>query len=161
MDFRIGNGFDVHTIGSGDGVTLGGIFIPCSFSLIGHSDADVVLHAITDAILGAACLGDIGQHFPPSDPQWKGADSTLFLKHAQKLALDMGFKINNIDVTIIGESPKISPHRDTIRHRISEILLMDILRISVKATTTEKLGFTGRGEGLAALATTMLSNTNN
>ena len=156
MDFRVGSGFDVHAIGPGDGVALSGVFIPCGFSLIGHSDADVVLHAITDAILGAACLGDIGQHFPPSDPQWKGADSSVFLKHARKLALDIGFEINNLDVTVIGEAPKVSPHRDTMRQRLSDILDLDMTRISIKATTTEKLGFTGRGEGLAAMASVML-----
>ena len=159
MDFRVGSGFDVHAIGPGDGVTLSGVFIPCGFSLIGHSDADVVLHAITDAILGAACLGDIGQHFPPSDPQWKGADSSVFLRHTQKLALDIGFEINNIDVTVIGEAPKVSPHRDSMRQRLSDILDLDMTRISIKATTTEKLGFTGRGEGLAAMASVMLKKT--
>ncbi len=156
MDFRVGSGFDVHAIGAGDGITLGGIFIPCGFALIGHSDADVALHAVTDAILGAACLGDIGQHFPPNDSQWKGADSTVFLKHAQKLAHELGFTLNNIDVTIIGETPKISPYRDTIRQRISDVLSLELSRVSVKATTTEKLGFTGRSEGLAALATVMI-----
>ena len=156
MDIRVGQGFDVHAIGSGDGIILGGVFIPCGFSLIGHSDADVLLHAITDAILGAACLGDIGQHFPPSDPQWHGADSVIFIKHAQKLAETAGFTLNNIDATVIGEAPKISPHRDHIRQRLSDILGLDLSRISIKATTTEKLGFTGRSEGLAAMASVLL-----
>ncbi|MBW8309268.1 MAG: 2-C-methyl-D-erythritol 2,4-cyclodiphosphate synthase [Candidatus Paracaedibacteraceae bacterium] len=156
MDIRLGNGFDVHAIGQGDHVTLCGITIPCGFSLIGHSDADVGLHAITDAILGALCLGDIGQHFPPTDPRWKGADSCQFLKHAAQLAQNKNYRINHIDVTIIGEAPKVSPHRETMRQKISQILEIAQEHISVKATTTEKLGFTGRGEGVAALATATL-----
>jgi 2-C-methyl-D-erythritol 4-phosphate cytidylyltransferase/2-C-methyl-D-erythritol 2,4-cyclodiphosphate synthase len=156
MDIRVGNGFDVHAIGPGEQVIICGINIPCNFSLIGHSDADVGLHALTDAVLGALSLGDIGQHFPPSDPRWKGADSTHFLKHAAQLAHNQNYRINHVDVTIMGEAPKISPYRDNMRQKISQILEIDKERISVKATTTEKLGFTGRGEGLAALATATL-----
>ncbi len=156
MDIRLGNGFDVHAIGQGDRVIICGVTIPCRFSLIGHSDADVGLHAITDAILGALCLGDIGQHFPPTDPRWKGANSSQFLKHAVQLAQNKNYHINHIDVTIIGEAPKVSPHREAMRQRISQILEIDQERVSVKATTTEKLGFTGRGEGIAALATATL-----
>ncbi|AIK96823.1 2-C-methyl-D-erythritol 4-phosphate cytidylyltransferase [Candidatus Paracaedibacter acanthamoebae] len=156
MDIRVGNGFDVHAIGQGEHVIICGVKIPCGFSLIGHSDADVGLHALTDAILGALCLGDIGQHFPPNDPRWKGADSTQFLKHAAQLAQNQNYRINHVDVTIIGEAPKVSPHRDTMRQKISQILEIDKESVSVKATTTEKLGFTGRGEGLAALATATL-----
>jgi len=156
MDIRIGNGFDVHAVIPGYGMTLAGINIPCDLSLVGHSDADVVLHALTDAILGAASLGDIGQHFPPTDQKWKGADSTMFLIYAQRLALDKGFTIGNIDITVIGESPKIAPHRDAMRKNISDVMQIEVSRVSIKATTTEKLGFTGRGEGLACMATVLL-----
>lgn len=156
MDIRIGNGFDVHAVCSGDHVMLCGIKIPCSFSLAGHSDADVGLHALTDAILGALCLGDIGQHFPPNDPRWKGADSAQFLKHAARLAHEHNFRINHVDVTFLGESPKISPHREAMQQKISQVLGIKAHHISIKATTTEKLGFIGRGEGLAALATATL-----
>nr|WP_029448417.1 2-C-methyl-D-erythritol 2,4-cyclodiphosphate synthase [Candidatus Odyssella thessalonicensis] len=160
MDIRVGNGFDVHAITAGDGVMICGLKIPCGFSLQGHSDADVGLHAITDAILGALCREDIGHHFPPSDPRWKGADSAQFLRHAAELARLEGFNISHVDVTVIGEAPKISPHRSLMRTRIDEILAIGQDRVSVKATTTEKLGFTGRGEGLAALATATLIKQN-
>ena len=149
---RTGMGFDVHAF-AGDGpIMLGGIAVPHSRGLAGHSDADVVLHAITDALLGAAGLGDIGEHFPPSDPQWKGASSDLFLRHAAGLVRARGGIIDHIDVTIIAEEPKVGPHRSAIRMRVSEILGVKLEQVSVKATTTEGLGFTGRREGMAAQA---------
>jgi len=151
-DIRIGQGFDVHAFGEGDHVWLGGVKIPHSRAMVGHSDADVVLHALTDAILGALCDGDIGQHFPPSDPQWKGARSDIFLKDAlRRVVLRQGL-VAHLDVTIICEAPKISPHRETIRAQIAQICALPLDRISVKATTTEQLGFTGRKEGIAAMA---------
>lgn len=149
---RIGNGFDVHAFGEGNAVILCGIEIPHERALEGHSDADVALHAITDALLGAIAEGDIGSHFPPSDPQWRGAPSRVFLEHAAGLIAEKGGTIGNIDLTIICEAPKVGPHRDAMRHALSEILDIGTDRISVKATTTEKLGFTGRGEGIAAQA---------
>ena len=151
-DVRTGYGVDVHAFETGDHVVLGGIKIPHDHKLKGHSDADVALHAITDALLGALAMGDIGEHFPPDDDQWKGVSSDIFLKHATKLIDDKDGVIANIDLTIICEAPKISPHRDLIRDRISEIIDLDIDRISVKATTTEKLGFMGRQEGIMAQA---------
>ncbi|MDG1858719.1 MAG: bifunctional 2-C-methyl-D-erythritol 4-phosphate cytidylyltransferase/2-C-methyl-D-erythritol 2,4-cyclodiphosphate synthase [Emcibacteraceae bacterium] len=151
-DVRTGYGVDVHAFEEGDHVMLGGIKIPHGKSLKGHSDADVALHAITDAVLGAMALGDIGDHFPPSDDKWKDASSDLFLKHAASLVEDAEGVIAHVDLTIICEAPKIAPHREKIRDRISEIIDLDIARISVKATTTEKLGFTGKGEGIMAQA---------
>ena len=153
MDVRLGNGFDVHAFGPGDHVTLCGLAIPHTQWLVGHSDADVGLHTVTDALYGALAQGDIGQHFPPSDPQWKGAASDIFLRHAVDLARDMGFEIGNVDCTLICEAPKIGPHAQSMRARMAEIMALDIARISVKATTSERLGFTGRGEGIACLAT--------
>jgi 2-C-methyl-D-erythritol 4-phosphate cytidylyltransferase/2-C-methyl-D-erythritol 2,4-cyclodiphosphate synthase len=149
---RTGLGFDVHQFCAGDGVTICGVKIPFTQSLLGHSDADVGLHAITDAILGAIGAGDIGMHFPPSGPQWKGEPSDTFLSHAGNLVIERGGSISNVDVTIICESPKITPHRDAMKSRIAEILGVSPERIGVKGTTTEKLGFTGRGEGVAAQA---------
>jgi len=151
-DIRTGMGFDVHRFTEGDHVTLCGVRVPHTQTLEGHSDADVGLHALTDAILGALCAGDIGSHFPPSDPQWRGADSARFLRHAADLVAERGGRIAHVDVTIICERPKVGPHRDAMTTRIAEILGMDDGRVSVKATTTEKLGFTGRGEGIAAQA---------
>ena len=156
MDLRLGNGFDVHRFGDGDAVTLCGVTVPHSHGLLGHSDADVGLHALTDAIYGALAQGDIGQHFPPSDPQWKGADSAVFLRHAAELAAEMGLRIANLDVTLICERPKIGPHAPAMRARVAEITGLDAARVSVKATTSERLGFTGREEGIAALATAAL-----
>jgi 2-C-methyl-D-erythritol 4-phosphate cytidylyltransferase/2-C-methyl-D-erythritol 2,4-cyclodiphosphate synthase len=150
---RTGSGFDVHRFCAGDHVWLCGVRVPHDHGLEGHSDADVGLHALTDAILGAAALGDIGQHFPPTDPRWKGAASHLFLSHAASILRDRGGEISNVDVTIICERPKVSPHREVMARRIAEILAIDIGRVSVKATTTEGLGFTGRREGIAAQAT--------
>ncbi len=156
MDIRLGNGYDVHAFETGDHVILCGIRIPHTAKLKGHSDADVAMHAITDAIYGALAQGDIGRHFPPSDPQWKGAASDIFLKHAGDLAHDMGFTISNIDCTIICELPKIGPHANVMQVELARILDMDATRISVKATTSEELGFTGRKEGIAAIATAAL-----
>jgi 2-C-methyl-D-erythritol 4-phosphate cytidylyltransferase/2-C-methyl-D-erythritol 2,4-cyclodiphosphate synthase len=149
---RTGMGFDVHAFAGEGPIMLGGIAIPHSRGLAGHSDADVVLHAITDALLGGAGLGDIGEHFPPSDPQWKGAPSDLFLRHAAGLVRARGGIIDHIDVTVIAEEPKVGPHRSAIRSRVADILRMRVEQVSVKATTTEGLGFTGRREGMAAQA---------
>lgn len=149
---RTGQGFDVHRFGPGDHVWLCGLKIDHGQGLIGHSDADVGLHALTDALLGAAALGDIGQHFPPSDEQWRGAPSHIFLRHAAKLIAERGGRIEHVDVTVICERPKVSPHRAAMVARIAELLALDASRVSVKATTTEGLGFTGRGEGIAAQA---------
>ena len=150
--FRTGMGFDVHRLVEGEELWLGGLHIPHSHGLAGHSDADVALHAIVDALLGAIAAGDIGDHFPPTDPQWKGAASSRFVEHAAKLVQEAGFTIANVDLTIICEAPKIGPHRQSIREIIAGLLAVDISQISVKATTTERLGFTGRGEGIAAQA---------
>lgn len=149
---RVGKGFDVHRFGPGDHVWLNGVKIAHEAGLIGHSDADAGLHAITDAILGAIGAGDIGDHFPPTDPQWKGAASDAFLAHAAKLVSARGGRIAHVDVTLICEAPKIGPHKAAMKARIAEILPLPASAVSVKATTTEKLGFTGRGEGLAAEA---------
>lgn len=151
-DIRTGLGMDVHAFETGDQVILGGIAIPHTQKLKGHSDADVALHALTDALLGAIGDGDIGTHFPPSDDQWKGASSDIFLKHADGLLKSKGGIIANLDLTIICEAPKVTPHRDAIRDNIAGILNIAPTRISIKATTTEKLGFTGREEGIAAQA---------
>lgn len=147
-----GMGFDVHAFGGEGPLMLGGIEVPHSRGLAGHSDADAVLHAITDALLGAAGLSDIGEHFPPSDPQWKRASSAIFLGHAAQLVREKGGQIDHIDCTVIAEAPKIGPHRNAMRARIAEILTLPVEHVSVKATTTEGLGFTGRGEGIAAQA---------
>ena len=153
---RTGLGYDVHRLVAGEELWLGGIEIAHDKGLSGHSDADVALHALTDALLGAICDGDIGSHFPPSDPQWKGARSSQFLEHAVKLVRAKGYTVGNIDLTIICEEPKIGPHRAAMRARIADLLGVDIDRVSVKATTTERLGFTGRGEGIAAQAVATL-----
>ena len=149
---RIGSGFDAHRWGDGDSVWLCGVEIAHSQTLIGHSDADAGLHALTDALLGAAGLGDIGDHFPPTDPQWKGASSDRFLRHAADLITERGGTIVNVDVTLICERPKIKPYREAMRARLADILGLALDRVSVKATTTEGMGFTGREEGLAAQA---------
>ena len=152
-DVRTGTGIDVHAFGPGDHAVLGGVRIAHSHALTGHSDADVVLHALTDAILGALADGDIGSHFPPSDPQWKGASSDRFLRFAVERVTARGGRIAHLDVTIVCEAPKIGPHRDAIRTKIAELAGLALDRVAVKATTSEKLGFTGRGEGIAAYAT--------
>ena len=153
LDIRVGNGFDVHAFAEGNEITLCGLKIPFSKKLLGHSDADVGLHAITDALYGAIASGDIGTHFPPSKYTWKNVASEVFLKHAVQLVEELGFKINNIDCTIICEQPKIGPLSNPMKSSVSKIMNLDINRISIKATTSEKLGFTGREEGIAALAT--------
>ena len=156
LSVRVGTGYDVHRLALGKQLWLGGVQIDHSHGLAGHSDADVAIHALVDAILGAIGVGDIGSHFPPSDPQWKGASSDRFLTHAVVLAEAAGYRIGNVDVTIICEAPKISPHRDAMRARLAELLQAPIEAISVKATTTERLGFTGRNEGIAAQAAATL-----
>ncbi len=152
-DVRTGSGFDVHAFGPGDHVTLGGIRIPCDRALTGHSDADVALHALTDAILGALADGDIGAHFPPTDPQWRGASSDRFLVFAVDRVRARGGLIAHLDLTIVCEFPRISAHRDTMRANIARLARIETERVAVKATTSEKLGFTGRGEGIVAQAT--------
>lgn len=159
MDIRLGNGYDVHRFGDGDFVTLCGIEVPHNKGLQGHSDADVGMHAVTDAIYGALARGDIGRHFPPSDPQWKGAASKIFLNHAANLAQEMGFSISNVDCTLVCEHPKIGPHAEHMRAEMAGILNISIERVSIKATTSERLGFTGRSEGIAAVATAALVKT--
>jgi 2-C-methyl-D-erythritol 4-phosphate cytidylyltransferase/2-C-methyl-D-erythritol 2,4-cyclodiphosphate synthase len=151
-EFRNGTGFDVHAFGPGDHVTLGGVKIPHTQALTGHSDADVVLHALTDAVLGAIGEADIGAHFPPSDEKWRGAASEIFLRHAIKLLEKSGGNLVNLDATLLCEAPKIGPHRDAIRASIASIAQIDVSRVAVKATTMETLGFIGRGEGIAAMA---------
>ena len=153
---RIGTGYDVHRLAVGEELWLGGVKIEHTHGLSGHSDADVAIHALVDAILGAIGDGDIGSHYPPSDPQWKGASSDRFLAHAIHLANGAGYRIGNVDLTIICEAPKIGPHRATIRARLAEIMGTGLEAVSVKATTTERLGFTGRGEGIAVQAVATL-----
>ena len=156
MDIRLGNGFDVHAFCEGDHVWLCGIRIAHDRGLLGHSDADVGMHALTDAIYGALALGDIGRHFPPSDPQWKGAASDIFLRHAIDAARARGFDLGNCDITLICEAPKIGPHAGAMQARLADIMAVAADRVSVKATTSERLGFTGRKEGIAAMATASL-----
>ncbi|EEE36744.1 2-C-methyl-D-erythritol 4-phosphate cytidylyltransferase/ 2C-methyl-D-erythritol 2,4-cyclodiphosphate synthase [Rhodobacteraceae bacterium KLH11] len=156
MDVRLGNGYDVHRFGDGDHVILCGVKIPHTRGLQGHSDADVGMHAVTDAIYGALAQGDIGQHFPPSDPQWKGAASRIFLRHAVELAEQMGYRISNVDCTLVCEHPKIGPYAEAMRAEMAHIMGLRTDQVSVKATTSERLGFTGRSEGIASLATACL-----
>jgi 2-C-methyl-D-erythritol 2,4-cyclodiphosphate synthase len=156
MDIRIGQGFDVHAFGDGDHVMLGGVRIPHARGLAAHSDGDVVLHALCDAILGALALGDIGRHFPPSDPRWRDADSRSFLRHCNALAAERGWRVGNVDATVLAERPKVGPHADAMRERIAADLGIGVDAVGVKATTTEQLGFTGREEGIAALAVCLL-----
>ena len=153
---RIGQGFDVHAFGDGDHVTLGGVRVPHHHGVIAHSDGDVVIHALCDAIFGALALGDIGTHFPPSDERWRHADSRQFLRHAAMLMAQHGYALGNADVTVICEAPKVGPHAPVMRKNLAEDLGSEIGRISIQATTTEKLGFTGRGEGIAAQACVLL-----
>ena len=152
-DVRTGNGYDVHQLVDGDGVTLCGVLIPHDQKLSGHSDADVALHALTDALLATCGAGDIGDHFPPSDPQWKGAASRIFLEHAAGIVRGRGGTIMNADVSLIAEAPKVGPHREAMRENLADILGISVDRCSVKATTNEKIGFVGRREGIAAIAT--------
>lgn len=156
MDVRLGNGYDVHAFCEGDHVWLCGVKVPHGKGLLGHSDADVGMHALTDAIYGALAEGDIGRHFPPSDPQWKGAASHIFLAHAIGLARSRGYELGNCDVTLVCERPKIGPHAIAMQAELARIMGVDIGRVSVKATTSERLGFTGREEGIASLATATL-----
>jgi 2-C-methyl-D-erythritol 2,4-cyclodiphosphate synthase len=153
---RIGTGFDVHAFGEGDHVVLGGVRIPHARGLVAHSDGDVVLHALCDAILGALAQGDIGKHFPPSDPQWRGVDSRTFVRHCAKLMDAAGYVLGNADVTVICERPRIGEHSEAMRAHIAADLDAGLGQVSVKATTTERLGFTGRGEGIAAQAVVLL-----
>ncbi len=156
MSHRIGHGFDVHAFKDGDHVMLGGVRVPHDRGIDAHSDGDVVLHALCDALLGALALGDIGQHVPPSDPRWKDCDSRVFLRHCASLLHVRGWHVSNADITVLAEAPKIGPHRDAMRAAIAAELGIEIDRISVKATTTEKLGYIGRREGLAAEAVVLL-----
>ncbi|HVI26287.1 MAG TPA: 2-C-methyl-D-erythritol 2,4-cyclodiphosphate synthase [Xanthomonadaceae bacterium] len=153
---RVGHGFDVHAFGEGDHLMLAGVRVPHTRGVLAHSDGDVAIHALCDAILGALALGDIGRHFPPSDPQWKDADSRAFLRHCAALAHERGWRLGNADVTVICERPKIGPHVQAMRAALAEDLGAGLDAISVKATTTERLGFTGRGEGIAAHAVCLL-----
>lgn len=156
MEVRLGNGYDVHAFTEGDHVWLCGVKVPHGRALLGHSDADVGMHALTDAIYGALAEGDIGRHFPPSDPQWKGAESHIFLRHATELMRARGFDLGNCDVTLVCERPKIGPHAAAMQAALAQIMGVEPDRVSVKATTSERLGFTGREEGIAALATACL-----
>jgi 2-C-methyl-D-erythritol 2,4-cyclodiphosphate synthase len=153
---RIGSGFDVHAFGDGDHVMLGGVRVPHDHGVVAHSDGDVVIHALCDAIFGALALGDIGRHFPPTDARWRDADSRQFLRHAAMLMARHGYTLGNADVTVIGEAPKVGPHAQAMRENLAADLDSETGRISVKATTTEKLGFCGRGEGIAAQACVLL-----
>lgn len=153
---RIGHGYDVHRFGEGRFITLGGVQIPHRFGLVAHSDGDVLLHALCDALLGAAALGDIGRHFPDTDPQFKGADSRVLLRHVLALLHTEGWRVGNVDATIVAQAPKMAPHIETMRARIAEDLQVERGQVNVKATTTEQLGFTGREEGIAVHAVALL-----
>ncbi|MCZ4338598.1 2-C-methyl-D-erythritol 2,4-cyclodiphosphate synthase [Shewanella colwelliana] len=157
MNIRIGHGYDVHKFGGELPLILGGVEVPYETGLIAHSDGDVVLHAISDAILGSVALGDIGKHFPDTDANYKGADSRVLLRHCYQLAVDLGYRLGNLDVTIIAQAPKMLPHIEAIRACLAEDLLSDVDAINVKATTTEKLGFTGRKEGIAVEAVVLMT----
>lgn len=157
LNIRIGQGYDVHAFGDGDHLMIGGVAVPHTRGVLAHSDGDVVIHALCDAMLGALALGDIGRHFPPSDPQWKGADSVLFLRHCKQLLQQHGgWRVGNADITVICELPKIGPHAGAMRVLLAKELGVEMDCISVKATTTEKLGFCGRGEGIAAQVVVLL-----
>ena len=158
-NIRIGQGFDVHAFGEGDHVMLGGVRVPHTHGIVAHSDGDVVLHALCDALLGALALGDIGKHFPPSDPRWKGADSRTFVRHCDHLIRHQGWMVGNVDITVICERPKVGPHAEAMRRTIALDLGIELDAVSVKATTTEMLGFTGRSEGIAAQAVCLLIRT--
>ncbi len=156
MNIRIGQGFDVHAFGAGDHVMLGGVRIPHARGVQAHSDGDVALHALCDAMLGALALGDIGRHFPPSDARWKDADSRAFVRHCDALLRERGWRVGNCDITVVCEAPKVGPHAQAMRERIAVDLGIAVDAVSVKATTSEKLGFTGRGEGIVAQAVCLL-----
>ncbi|WP_129933975.1 MULTISPECIES: 2-C-methyl-D-erythritol 2,4-cyclodiphosphate synthase [unclassified Pseudomonas] len=153
---RIGHGYDVHRSCDGDFITLGGVRIPHKYGLLAHSDGDVLLHALSDALLGAAALGDIGKHFPDTDPQFKGADSRVLLRHVVGIVKAKGWKVGNVDATIVAQAPKMAPHIETMRQLIAEDLQVELDQVNVKATTTEKLGFTGREEGIAVHSVALL-----
>lgn len=153
---RIGHGYDVHRFGEGNFITLGGVMIPHHLGLVAHSDGDVLLHALSDALLGAAALGDIGRHFPDTDPHFKGIDSRILLRHVLTLVQQQGWKVGNVDATIVAQAPKMAPHIDQMRQYIADDLQVLIPQVNVKATTTERLGFTGREEGIAVHAVALL-----
>lgn len=157
MDLRIGNGFDVHRLVEGRRCIICGVDIPSPVGLLGHSDADVALHALSDALLGAAALGDIGRHFPDTDPRYAGADSRALLRHIVGLLAEKGWRPGNVDITIMAQAPRMAPHIEAMRANVAADLGLDIDCVSVKATTTERLGFTGRGEGIAAMATALIT----
>ena len=153
---RIGQGYDVHAFGEGDHIMLAGVRVAHSRGVLAHSDGDVALHALCDAMLGALALGDIGVHFPPSDDRWKGADSSRFVTHCNELLRARGWQVGNVDITVICERPKVGPHALAMREKVAQLLAIDLDRVSIKATTSEKLGFTGREEGIAAQAVALL-----
>lgn len=159
MTPRIGQGFDVHRLAAGDGICIGGVRIPCEYSLVAHSDGDVALHALCDALLGALALGDIGHHFPDTDPQFSNIDSRELLRHVRRLLRDRHYSVGNVDLTIIAQAPRMAPYIDAMRDNIAQDLKVEPAQVSVKATTTEQLGFTGRGEGIAAQAVALLVST--
>lgn len=156
-EFRVGSGVDVHAFGPGDSLVLGGVRIPHSRGVIAHSDGDVLLHALVDALLGAAGLGDLGEHFPDSDPQWRGADSRQFVAAALAMLERRSLRVVNVDLTVLAQQPRLAPWREAIRHAIATMLGVELQNINLKATTTEHLGFLGRSEGLMAMATVLLS----
>lgn len=156
MDIRIGQGFDVHAFGAGDHIMLGGVKVPHTHGVLAHSDGDVVIHALCDAMLGALALGDIGQHFPPSDMRWKDAASVAFLRHCRALLAEHGWRLGNADITVVAERPKVGPHAQAMREVLAGELGVAVEAVSIKATTTERLGFTGRGEGIAAYAVVLI-----
>ena len=153
---RIGHGFDVHRFGEGDHLMIGGVAIPFDHGFVAHSDGDVLLHAVCDALLGACALGDIGRHFPDTDPAWSGADSRALLRHVSGLVREAGYRVGNLDATVLAQAPRMAPHVATMAARIAEDLGVAVTEVNVKATTTERLGFTGRGEGIAAEAVVLL-----
>ncbi len=156
MNIRVGQGFDVHAFAKNRKLILGGVEIPYHLGLAGHSDADVLIHAVCDALLGAACLGDIGHHFPDTDPSLEGVDSTILLAKVNQSIHELGFNIGNIDATVIAQKPKLAGYIEPMRVRLADVLNIDVSAINIKATTTEKLGFTGRGEGIAAQTVVLL-----
>jgi len=156
MNIRIGNGYDIHQLAAGRPLILGGIEIPHSLGLLGHSDADVLIHAVMDALLGALGMGDIGHYFPPNDPKWKGADSTILMKQVGEIISSQGWKVGNIDSTVVAEQPKLKPHLKSMRQAIAQTLDIEIEQISIKATTNEQLGPVGREEGICAYAVVLL-----
>ena len=157
MNIRVGTGFDAHAFGPGDSVALGGLRIAHTRGVVAHSDGDVLLHALCDALLGALGLGDIGQHFPDSDPQWKGAHSDRFVTAVMQMLNQRGYAVGNADITLLAQLPRLAAHRDAIRLRVAQLLEVDASQVCIKATTTEYLGFIGRSEGLAALATVLIT----